>query len=166
LYWSPRARRWYAAEASGTDWTPVPADAAPLDPADDEDGDAADVASGPAVEEDDGPTPPQRQPVAKPGSWSPARVVVRVPADAQLELQGRPIEGTGRVRKFNTPALKRGLVYTFEVRAVWEEDGGVVEVQREIEVAAGERADIDFLDPATAAERKPRPKAAGRSARP
>jgi uncharacterized protein (TIGR03000 family) len=166
LHWSPAAHRWYAAEPSGTDWAPVAPDDAPADPADD-DGDEADVPGGPAPEEDDGPAPPQRQLVAKPvatqGAWSPARVVVRVPQDARLELQGRPVQGTGRVRKFETPALRRGLVYTFEVRAVWEEDGGVVEVQREIEVAAGEKADIDFLDPRTAAERKPRAAAGGRA---
>jgi uncharacterized protein (TIGR03000 family) len=147
--------------ASGTDWTVVPPDLAPLDPVDDQDGDITGMAAaGPAADEGLSFTPgpgtynasaasssaaaPQ-QAAATPASESAARVVVRVPDDARLLLDGAPVEGTGRVRKFYTPELERGRVYTFDVRAIWNEGDRVVDIQRQIRVAAGEKADIDFL---------------------
>jgi uncharacterized protein (TIGR03000 family) len=76
-----------------------------------------------------------------------ARVVVRVPEDARVELDGVLVEGDGRVRRFNTPLLIPGRVYTFEVRVVWVEDGREVVRVRKISLAAGERGEVDFLAP-------------------
>jgi uncharacterized protein (TIGR03000 family) len=76
-----------------------------------------------------------------------ARVVVRVPDDARLELDGDPVAGDGRVRRFDTPLLVPGRVYTFQVRAAWNEGGREVVRARKVTLAAGERGDVDFLAP-------------------
>jgi uncharacterized protein (TIGR03000 family) len=83
-----------------------------------------------------------------------ARVIVRVPEDAQLEFQGVNVPGTGRVRKFWSPPLAFNQTYTYNVRARWAEDGQEVTRDRQVSVAAGERVDIDFLSEVPAPERK------------
>jgi uncharacterized protein (TIGR03000 family) len=76
-----------------------------------------------------------------------AQVVVRVPENARVELDGVLVEGDGRVRRFSTPLLIPGRVYTFEVRATWTEAGQEVVRARKISLAVGERGDVDFLAP-------------------
>jgi uncharacterized protein (TIGR03000 family) len=78
---------------------------------------------------------------------SVARVVVRVPDDAQVEFGGVFVEQTGRVRRFTTPPLTPGQKYTYDVRAAWTENGRPVAKERQIIVFAGEKVDIDFLRP-------------------
>jgi uncharacterized protein (TIGR03000 family) len=76
-----------------------------------------------------------------------ARVVVRVPEDARLEFGGVTVEQPGRIRKFTTPVLTSGQKYTYDIRAVWTEEGRPVAKERKIVVYAGEKADVDFLSP-------------------
>jgi uncharacterized protein (TIGR03000 family) len=76
-----------------------------------------------------------------------ARVVVRVPENARLEFGGVPIEQSGRVRKFVTPLLVPGQKYRYDIRAIWNNNGQEVVKERQINVFAGEKADVDFLSP-------------------
>jgi uncharacterized protein (TIGR03000 family) len=76
-----------------------------------------------------------------------ARVVVRLPEEAQLEFQGIPIPGSGRVRKYTTPPLPQRKDYHYDVRAIWRENGRDVVQERRVTVYPGARVDIDFIAP-------------------
>jgi uncharacterized protein (TIGR03000 family) len=80
-----------------------------------------------------------------------ARVVVRVPENAQLEFGGVTVGEAGRVRKFTSPPLTPGQKYRYDIRATWTENGRTVVKDRRIFVYAGEKADVDFLSPDEAA---------------
>jgi uncharacterized protein (TIGR03000 family) len=85
-----------------------------------------------------------------------ARVVVRVPENAELEFGGVAVGQTGRVRKFTTPPLTPGQEYRYDVRATWTESGRQVVKERQVFVYAGEKADVDFLGPDAANEQRER----------
>jgi uncharacterized protein (TIGR03000 family) len=93
-------------------------------------------------------------PTASLSSEKSARVVVRVPEDAQLEFEGVTMPQTGRIRSFVTPALLPGQRYHYDVRAVWQEDGRTVVHERKVNVYGGEKTEVDFLSPEENAERE------------
>jgi uncharacterized protein (TIGR03000 family) len=74
-------------------------------------------------------------------------VVIRVPEEARLEFEGVAMPETGRIRKFVSPPLVPGQRYHYDIRATWEEDGRTVKRERRVTVYAGEKAEIDFLEP-------------------
>src|SRR5262245_25751051 len=49
----------------------------------------------------------------------PARIRVRLPANAELVINGKPTTSTGPVREFETPELNPDRVYTYLVKAKW-----------------------------------------------
>jgi uncharacterized protein (TIGR03000 family) len=51
---------------------------------------------------------------------------------------------TGRSRTFETAVLKEGKVYTYVIRAVWDEDGRRVTREKKVEFKAGERVNVEF----------------------
>jgi uncharacterized protein (TIGR03000 family) len=77
-----------------------------------------------------------------------AAVVVRTAADAELWFDGVATKQTGRIRTFETPELRPGKGYLYEVRVRWMENGMPVERMRTVAVAAGQTVDID-LTPST-----------------
>jgi uncharacterized protein (TIGR03000 family) len=78
------------------------------------------------------------------GPPSPAWVVVTVPANAHLTVDGAPTRATSTVRTFETPSLVPGKVYayTFEVR--FNQDGRTVKWSRDVRVEAGKTVRIDM----------------------
>jgi uncharacterized protein (TIGR03000 family) len=52
-----------------------------------------------------------------------AHVTVRVPSDAELWFGGTKLASDGTVRVFNSPALKPGKLYDYEVKVSWRQDG-------------------------------------------
>jgi uncharacterized protein (TIGR03000 family) len=96
------------------------------------------------------------QPAAEPtNTEQPVMVRVRVPADAEIWLNGTKTTATGPVRDFVSPRLEPGN-YEYEIRARWMQNGRPVEQTRKITVRPGERREVDFAvntsrDKATAA---------------
>jgi|SRR5581483_4445305 len=77
-----------------------------------------------------------------------AKVTVRLPADAQLWVDGRPTKQTGSVREFITPAvLKAGLTYYYTFRAQWPEGDRTVTRERRVAVRTGGTTDVDLTKP-------------------
>jgi uncharacterized protein (TIGR03000 family) len=77
---------------------------------------------------------------------STAQVVmvrVRVPADAELWLNGTRTTATGPIRDFVSPRLEPGN-YAYEIRARWMDNGRPAEQTRKITVRPGERREVDF----------------------
>ncbi len=81
---------------------------------------------------------------------SRGRVRVRLPADAKLFVEGRPLSVTDGERTFVTPPLPadREAVYTFKVE--YTRDGDTVSHSRKVKVKAGATTVVDFADLTTA----------------
>jgi uncharacterized protein (TIGR03000 family) len=77
----------------------------------------------------------------------PAVLVIRLPADARLEIDDTPTNQEGAVRRFESPPLTVGQTYTYTVRATWEEDGERRTVVRKAQVTPGEETEVDLRPP-------------------
>jgi uncharacterized protein (TIGR03000 family) len=87
-----------------------------------------------------------------------ATLVVRVPVDARVFLEGQPTRTANRkVRTFITPKLEEGARYSFEVRVEITRDGQARSETRRVFFRAGNRVNVAFADlenePATIAAR-------------
>jgi uncharacterized protein (TIGR03000 family) len=69
---------------------------------------------------------------------------LRVPANAEVSIDGNKTSQTGRLRSFVTPALERGTEYSYEIRARWMNDGKPVEQTRKVNFRPGDRLTLDF----------------------
>jgi uncharacterized protein (TIGR03000 family) len=76
-----------------------------------------------------------------------ALVEVRVPPDAQVWFDGNPTTQTGEVRTYASPALPRDRAFHYDIRARWTDGGKVVDQTRSVEVRAGQRTTVDFMQP-------------------
>jgi len=85
------------------------------------------------------PTPP-----AKTETSARATIVVTVPADARLTVDGNPTSSTSERRTFLTPALETGADFVYTIRAEVVRDGrSVIETQR-VTVRGGETTNVPF----------------------
>jgi uncharacterized protein (TIGR03000 family) len=74
-----------------------------------------------------------------------AAIQVHLPADAEVWFEGRKMEQSGNWRTFFSPALERGVDYTYHIKARWTQNGRQVERKRTVTVHAGDRIHIDLL---------------------
>ncbi len=73
-----------------------------------------------------------------------AKVIVQIPTDAKLFVDGNPVKINGEQQTFRTPALERGQTYYYEVRAEVVRDGKTVTESKRVLVRAGEDARVSF----------------------
>jgi uncharacterized protein (TIGR03000 family) len=73
-----------------------------------------------------------------------AHLVVEVPDDAEVWLEGSKTQQTGTTRRYVSPPLVRGKDYTYELRVRWTADGHPVERSKTVVVHAGEQVRITF----------------------
>jgi uncharacterized protein (TIGR03000 family) len=71
--------------------------------------------------------------------------MIHVPPDATVYFDGDLTRGQGEVRRFVSPPLDPDGSYTYEIRAVWEENGRTVDRVKKIHVRAGQLNTLDFL---------------------
>jgi uncharacterized protein (TIGR03000 family) len=71
------------------------------------------------------------------GGEAPATIVVRLPADARLTVDGNATRSTDSVRTFISPPLQPGKEYTYTLRAEVTRDGKKTERSRDVTVRAG-----------------------------
>jgi uncharacterized protein (TIGR03000 family) len=85
---------------------------------------------------------------------APARLVVTLPADATLKVDGAATRSTGAERTFVTPALPAGkaLAYTLQVEGKGK-DGKAVSWEQKATVRAGQTTRITLKAPTTVASR-------------
>jgi uncharacterized protein (TIGR03000 family) len=76
-----------------------------------------------------------------------ASINVRVPADAELTFQGVRTAQTGDLRRFQSPALVPGTVYSYDIVATWTDKGREVTKSRHLAIRAGDHLTVDFLVP-------------------
>jgi uncharacterized protein (TIGR03000 family) len=75
---------------------------------------------------------------------APARVTVRLPADARLYVNGVACPLTSDTRSFVTPRLRPGQRYAYTLRAEVRREGRTVAETRRVNVAAGRRVRVNF----------------------
>jgi uncharacterized protein (TIGR03000 family) len=78
-------------------------------------------------------------------SAAPATIVVNLPADAKLKIDGRPTTSTTARRTLVTPALERGSTYFYTLRVEVVRDGRPIHQEREISVRPGETTQVPFV---------------------
>src|SRR5438270_9486748 len=84
-------------------------------------------------------------PGAPPGAASPAYLVVTVPADAEVEIEGAKTKATGELRRYQSPPLQAGVKYHYTIKATWKEDGKDRTLQLDVPVSAGNETPVDFV---------------------
>jgi uncharacterized protein (TIGR03000 family) len=78
-----------------------------------------------------------------------ATVVVELPADATLTIDGAATTSTSATRVFQTPELEPGQTFHYTFQAQVERDGKVQSETRRVEVRAGEQTRVSMTLPAT-----------------
>jgi uncharacterized protein (TIGR03000 family) len=97
-------------------------------------------------------SPPLAQPVPQ---AAPATVVVNLPADARLSVQGQPTRSNSSRRVFVSPPLEPGQSYSYTLKAQVVRDGQPLSVTREVAVRPGGRTEVNIDFPtATASARR------------
>ena len=94
-----------------------------------------------------------RQAFYPPDGNAPVQVNIRVPAAAELTIDGQRTTLTGTNRVFVSPALERGYQYSYEIQAKWMENGREVTRTRKVSFQPGQQVSVDFMTP-TAEERQ------------
>jgi uncharacterized protein (TIGR03000 family) len=80
-----------------------------------------------------------------------ASLVVNLPADATLTVDGEATTSTSSTRYFRTPSLDVGKDYHYTLKAKVTRDGKVETVTRRVLVRAGEETRVNLDLPTTAA---------------
>ncbi len=76
---------------------------------------------------------------------SSAGLIVTVPADAVVEIEGINNKQTGTERHYMSPALEPGKKYHYTVKASWIEGGKPVSLELDVPVVIGKETKIDFV---------------------
>jgi uncharacterized protein (TIGR03000 family) len=90
------------------------------------------------------PAPPQPGVSATQALDNRATLVVNLPPDAKLTLNGQPTLSTSTTRRFVTPPLQAGRQYQYSVRAEIVRAGVPSVVERTIIVRANEESSVSL----------------------
>ncbi len=95
-------------------------------------------------------TTPEKKSTSIEGA-APATLIVSVPAEAKLSIDGEATTSTATQRVFVSPALNFGREYHYTLKAEFQKDGKKVSLSKEVAVKAGEETRVSF-DAASPAE--------------
>jgi len=73
-----------------------------------------------------------------------ASITIYTPEQASVWVQGDALPGSGSRHRFTTPPLPRNQLFSYEVRAMWSQDGEPVSDTRTVIVQAGKQHRIGF----------------------
>ena len=98
---------------------------------------------------------PAPKPTGETSLTAPATIVVSLPAEAKLSVDGAATQATSTTRVFATPALDRGNEYFYTLTAEIARNGKTVTATKKIAVRAGEetRVSLEFPSAETVAQR-------------
>jgi len=75
-----------------------------------------------------------------------ASIDVRVPNDARVFFDNQEMaQNVGTMRHFTSPPLEPGSDYQYTVRAMWMQNGQMVQQVRSVVIHAGDHVTVDFL---------------------
>jgi uncharacterized protein (TIGR03000 family) len=90
------------------------------------------------------PTFAPGQPYQTQGQALPVTIDVKLPADAELWIEGKKMTQKGALRKFVSPALTVGERYTYEFRVKWKEGDKLVTRTQSLDVTPGQQVKLDL----------------------
>lgn len=76
-----------------------------------------------------------------------AEILVNVPLDAIVWVDGQRTGPTGMTRRFVTPPLAPGRKYGYDLRVTWIEGGRAREAERHVSFKAGDRITLNYSRP-------------------
>jgi uncharacterized protein (TIGR03000 family) len=88
--------------------------------------------------------PKRTTPVAR---GQPTEIVMNVPLDAIVFVDGQRISNGGSTRLFVTPPLAPGRRYFYDVKISWVDGSHARESSRHVSFRAGERVVVNFAEP-------------------
>lgn len=101
----------------------------------------------------DGPyyaTPGDIQPAPLVALNGKAMIDVRLPdPNAEVWIDGRETTSRGAERSYASPKLEGGYDYSYSIKAMWEQDGEIRTVERQITITARDRVVVDFTQSPT-----------------
>jgi uncharacterized protein (TIGR03000 family) len=71
-------------------------------------------------------------------------LILTVPADAKIWIEGSSTGQGGSQRQFVSPPIQPGHDYTYRIQVRWNQDGHEVTSEREIPVHAGDVINLTF----------------------
>ena len=86
-------------------------------------------------------SPAKKMAAASPNA---ATVVVTLPADAKLTIDGTATTSTSSERTFETPDLVVGKTYSYTLEATFQKEGKSVVVSKKVTIEAGKTSTIDL----------------------
>jgi uncharacterized protein (TIGR03000 family) len=90
------------------------------------------------------PAPPKKD--KSDASPTQGTVVVHLPKEAALYVDGTAVPYSTATRKIVTPELEPGRDYYYTLQAKLERDGKTLNVQKRVWVQAGKEVSVDFGD--------------------
>jgi uncharacterized protein (TIGR03000 family) len=102
----------------------------------------------------DVPTRPASPPGTGARGEAPATIVVHLPADARLTVDGEPTQATSDRRVFVSPPLPPGRTYHYVLEGRLQRDGETVRTSRNVEVRAGQESEVYLEFPSRAVTRR------------
>jgi uncharacterized protein (TIGR03000 family) len=91
--------------------------------------------------------------VAVTESSNTATIIVNVPSQANVTIDGTPTQSTSEVRYFESPTLKAGQTYSYTIEASFQKDGAPVKVSKQVSFSAGKTVRVDFSTGAAVASK-------------
>jgi uncharacterized protein (TIGR03000 family) len=83
-----------------------------------------------------------------------AILVVRLPSEARLSIQGQAMSGSSDRRVFQSPSLEKGKSYVYTLKATLTQHGQTHEVVKQVRVHAGAEVTVELDFPATSVAAK------------
>jgi len=80
------------------------------------------------------------------GPTGRATVIVKLPTDARLSVDGRGLSLTGAERKFVSPELPVNQQFVYRFKVEYERDGETLSVTKRVPVQAGGTVTVEFTD--------------------
>ncbi len=84
---------------------------------------------------------------------APARIIVNLPANAKLTVDGEMTTSTSATRVFESPTLPAGRLFTYTLKAEYNRDGRNVVVAKDVKITAGETVNVSLAEAAAVASR-------------
>jgi uncharacterized protein (TIGR03000 family) len=78
------------------------------------------------------------------GISSPGRMIIIVPAEAAVTINGRPTRSRGTERRFRSDGLLPGKTYTYRIRAEVQREGRTREQTQTVDLQAGQTKTLVF----------------------